>query len=129
MPTTPETIESAETPNLFDALHIEILVREWFAGSTVDQGLVDGLIRVLRLRLARATLPSPAVPVPGEVESEMWAALKSVAGVLDAFGNLPDARMCPRAWHSHDAETKLAAAFAVIAKAEARSLKDRETGR
>ncbi len=50
----------AERDNLFDRLHIEHLVNEWFAplGFEVTQSHVDGLCDVLRKRLGRAR-PAP----------------------------------------------------------------------
>jgi hypothetical protein len=54
----------------FDSLHIESLVREWFApvvGQMLKQPAVDGLVSVLRSRLNRLAAPPPdGAPASGD---------------------------------------------------------------
>lgn len=50
---------------------------------------------------------------------QLVAALRQVADVLDAFGNLPDGMMHPSPWNDHKAEDKIKAARAALAAAEA----------
>ena len=59
--------------DVFNGLHIERLVREWFStplAASVDPRLVDGLIDVLRMRLRRAAPPPP--PARDLTLEEWW---------------------------------------------------------
>jgi hypothetical protein len=49
--------EKATGTSLFDSLHIESMTREWFSGPKPS---IDGYLRVLRMRLDRASPPKDA---------------------------------------------------------------------